>query len=195
MNDRQAAHAAPATDSTMPLRPDELRDPAVDTFPKLLQRNAAERGARTAMREKDYGIWQSWTWAQVAGEVRALACGLAALGLRHGDTVAIVGDNRPRLYWTIAAVQALGGTPVPVYQDSVAEEMKFVLDHAGARFAVVENQEQVDKLLQIRDACPQLERIIYDQPRGLRHYTQTFLHDIANVLAAGRKFDAEHPAF
>ena len=195
MNDRQATHAAQATDGTMPLRPDELRDPAVDTFPKLLRRNAAERGTRAAMREKDYGIWQSWTWAQMAAEIRTLACGLADLGLKRGETVAIVGDNRPRLYWTIAATQSLGAIPVPLYQDSVADEMKFVLDHAGARFAVVENQEQVDKLLQIREACPQLEQIVYDQPRGLRHYTQPFLHDITDVFAAGRTFDAEHPAF
>ncbi len=195
MSESQGAGAAATAAAVAPFRPGASVDPEYDTFPKLLQRNAAMRGSRPAMREKDYGIWQSWTWAQVADEVRALACGLAVLGLRRGDAVAIVGDNRPRLYWTIAAVQALGGTPVPVYQDSVADEMKFVLDHASVRFAVVEDQEQVDKLLQVWDDCPQLELVVYDQPRGMRHYTQDFLHDMADVLAAGRKFDEENPDF
>ncbi|MFB3101832.1 MAG: AMP-binding protein, partial [Alphaproteobacteria bacterium] len=195
MNKGQGEDIQPGAVASAPFRPGASVDPEFDTFPKLLKRNASVRSKRPAMREKDYGIWQSWTWAEVADEVRAMACGIAELGLRRGDTVAIIGDNRPRLYWTIAAVQALGGTPVPLYQDAVADEMKFVLDHSSARFAVVENQEQVDKLFQVWDDCPQLELVVYDQPRGLRHYTQEYLHDMAKVLAVGQKFDSENPSF
>ena len=169
--------------------------PDADTFPRLLARNARIRGQRPAMREKDFGIWQTWTWAGAADVARALACGLASLGMQRGDTVAIVGDNRPRLYWSIVAVQALGGVPVPMYQDAVADEMQYVLNHAEARFAVVENQEQVDKLLQIMPSCPRLELIAYDQPRGLRHYDQPFLHALDDVIAAGRGWDTAHPGF
>ncbi|MCB2101286.1 MAG: AMP-binding protein, partial [Rhodobacterales bacterium] len=165
---------------------------ADDTFPKLLLRNARIRGERPAMREKDFGIWQTWTWNQVLDEIRALSCGLIELGFQEGDTLAIVGDNRPRLYWSMTATQSLGGIPVPVYQDSVAEEMQFILEHAEARFAVVEDQEQVDKLLEIKDRLPKLEHIIYDDKRGMRHYKQDFLHDYEEVQAQGRGYDKTH---
>ena len=168
---------------------------AEDTFPKLLLRNARERGGQAAMREKDLGIWQSWTWAEVAAEVRAMACGLASLGFRRGDKLAVIGDNRPRLYWSMVAAQALGGVPVPMYQDAAAKEMVFVVDHAEARFALAEDQEQVDKLLEIRDRCPRLETICYDDSRGLRHYDQDFLHSYEALLARGRDYDQAHPGF
>src|SRR5437763_10862772 len=149
---------------------------ASDTFPKLLLEHARVRPGRPANREKDYGIWQSWSWAEVAAEVEALACGLAASGFRRGDKLAIIGDNRPRLYRAIAATQALGGVPVPIYQDAGADEMAFVLDHAEVRFAIAEDQEQVDKLLAVRDRIPGLETIIYSDGRGMRHYDRPFLH-------------------
>ena len=172
-------------------------DPAgrgdADTFPRLLLRHAHSRGTRTAIREKDLGIWQSWTWSQVADEVRALALGLNALGFRRGDNLAIIGDNRPQLYWAMSAAQALGGVPVPLYQDAVADEMAYILDNADARFAVVEDQEQVDKLLEIRHRLPKLERIIYEDPRGMLHYTQNFLSRYATVQDLGRKIHADHP--
>ena len=120
-----------------------------DTFPRLLMHNAAVRGRRSAMREKDLGIWQCWNWAEAAIEVRHLACGLAALGFQRGMTLAIVGDNRPRLYWAMAAAQCLGGIPVPLYQDAPAADMRYVLEDAGIDFAMAENQEQVDKLFEI----------------------------------------------
>src|SRR5829696_5576258 len=138
-----------------------------DTFPKMLLEHVRVRPGRPAMREKDYGIWQSWSWADVAAEVEALAGGLKALGFRRGDKLAIVGDNRPRLYWAIAAAQALGGVPVPVYQDSIADELAYVLEHAEVRFAIVEDQEQVDKLIAIRGRVPFLETVVYSDPRGL----------------------------
>lgn len=118
-----------------------------DTFPKLLLRNAVKFADRPAMREKDLGIWQAWTWSQVLEEIKAFAVGMSGLGVKAGDKIAIVGDNRPRLYWTMCAAQSLGAIPIPVYQDSVAAEMAFVLEHAGVTCAVVENHEQVDKIL------------------------------------------------
>src|SRR3977135_1354455 len=165
--------------------PAEPRGTSLYTFPKLLLAHARQRPDRPANREKDYGIWQSWSWAEVAAEVEALACGLAAMGFRWGDTPAITGDSRPRLYWAIAATQALGGVPVPIYQDSIAEEMAFVLDHAEVRFAIVEDQEQVDKLVLVKERCPGLETVIFCDPRGLRHYPQPYLHAYDRVREAG----------
>lgn len=164
-----------------------------DTFPRLLLEHARSRPDRPAVREKDFGIWQTWTWSRAAQEVRALACGLAALGFKRGDNLAIIGDNRPRLYWAMAAAQCLGGVPVPLYQDAVAEEMVYVLDNAEIRFAVVEDQEQVDKLLEIRDRYPGVEHIIYDDPRGLRHYEQDYISSYEEVQGLGRVHDEEHP--
>jgi long-chain acyl-CoA synthetase len=166
-----------------------------DTFPKLLLENASRIGDRPACREKDLGIWQTWTWARVADEIRALACGLAALGFRRGDKLIIIGDNRPRLYWGMTAAQALGGVPVPVYQDSAAKEMGFVMGHAEARFALAEDQEQVDKLLEIKGTNQTLESIVYDDARGMRNYDQAFLHDFDKVQEMGRAFDRDNPGF
>ena len=140
---------------------------AADTFPKLLAERARTSGDRPAFREKEYGIWQTHSWTRVADNVNALAAGLAALGFRRGDRLIVVGDNRPRLYWAMTAAQSLGGVPVPVYQDAVASEMAFVVEHAGARFAIAEDQEQVDKLIEIKAQVPTLETIIFDDPRGL----------------------------
>jgi long-chain acyl-CoA synthetase len=168
---------------------------ALDTFPKLLLEHARVRPDRPANREKDYGIWQSWSWAEVAAEVEAFACGLAAMGVRRGDKLAIIGDNRPRLYWAIAAIQALGGVPVPIYQDSIAEEMAFVLDHAEVRFAVAEDQEQIDKILAVKDRLPLLETVIFSDQRGLRHYDQPFLRGYAAVQQHGRDFARDDPGF
>jgi long-chain acyl-CoA synthetase len=166
-----------------------------DTLPKVLIANARDFAGRPASREKDLGIWQTWTWDQVLDETKRLAAGLSALGARRGDKIAIVGDNRPRLYWTMCAAQALGCTPVPVYQDAVAAEMGFVIDNAGARFAIAEDQEQVDKLLQIKDAHPGLETIVYEDGRGMRHYTQPFLLSFEKVQEMGRDLLTKNPGF
>ena len=168
---------------------------AADTFPKLLLEHVERSPDRHAIREKELGIWQTWTWRQYHDQIRAVACGLAALGFKRGDKLAIVGDNRPRLYGAICATQCLGGIPVPVYQDSVAQETQYVLDHAEARFAIVEDQEQVDKLLEIKDRCPLLEQIVYEDGRGLRHYDQPFLGSYEALVARGREFDAANPGF
>ena len=158
-----------------------------DTFPKLLIHNAATRGSRVSMRHKDLGIWQAWTWAQVFDEVRAFSVGLQQLGLKRGDTFAIIGANRPRLYWAMCAGQALGAIPVPVYADSVADEMAYVLAHAEATVAVVENQEQVDKVASIADRLPKLAHMVYDEPRGLRDYDRAKLSWIDDVQKVGRE--------
>ena len=121
--------------------PDGNHRQGLDTFPRLLFFHAQRRAEKTAIREKEYGIWQTWTWAEAGDNVRALACGLAELGFTRGDNLAIIGDNRPRLYWSMAAVQSLGGVPVPLYQDGVAAEVKFVLENAEVRFAIVEDQD------------------------------------------------------
>jgi long-chain acyl-CoA synthetase len=170
-------------------------DTTLDTFPKLLHSHVRLRPDRDAMREKDLGIWQSWTWAEAALEIHKLACGLASLGIKRGDKMAIIGDNRPRLYWGMTAAQALGAVPVPLYQDSVADEMAFVLDNADVRIALVEDQEQVDKLLEVLERCPRVEHIIYDDTRGLEKYRQDFLHDFESIQVAGEAFDREHPDY
>jgi long-chain acyl-CoA synthetase len=163
-----------------------------DTFPRLLARHAATRPLAPAVREKEYGIWQTWDWSHANADVRAIACGLMSLGFAAGDNLAIVGDNRPYLYFCFIAAQAAGGVPVPLYQDSVASEMAFVLADAEVRFAFAENQEQVDKLLDLR-ATLDIRHIVYDDPRGLRGYEQPGLVSVADLMQAGRDFDAAHP--
>jgi len=167
----------------------------LDTFPKLLAHNASARGARAAIREKDLGIWQAWSWAEVARQVETMAAGLAEIGVRRGDKMLVVGDNRPRLYWSMVAAQAVGAIPVPVYQDSVAREMAFVVEHAEARFAMAEDQEQVDKLLEIRAGVPSLERIVYCDGRGMRHYAQPSLTSFEELIRLGRERLAREPAW
>src|SRR5712691_4746231 len=162
-----------------------------DTFPKLLVRNARLYGGRPAYRHKDLGIWQVWTWSQVLAEARAYAVGLSRLGVKRGDTIAIVGSNRPRLYWSVMAAQMLGAVPVPVYADAVAEELAYVLAHAEARFAAVEDQEQVDKILSVSERLPKLEQVVYDELRGLRDYDHGRLRAIDDVIKDGRAALAE----
>ncbi len=168
---------------------------ALDTFPKLLMHHALARGARPAIREKDLGIWQTWTWQRYADEARFLACGLAALGVKRGEHIALVGANRPRLYATMAAAQCLGAIPVPLYQDAVATEMAFPIQNASIAFAFAEDQEQVDKLLEIRPQCPMLQKICYDDPRGLRHYAGSELVSYDQLLETGRETFRRDPAF
>lgn len=165
------------------------------SFPRLLQQHAQLRGQHCAFREKDWGIWQTWNWAQVLAEVRALACGLAAHGFKRGMQLGIVGDNRPHLYWSMMAAQVLGGVPVPLYQDAPAADIAFVLRDAEVCHVVAEDQEQVDKMLEIREQYPQLDFICFDKERGLRHYQQPCLRSFARLQQDGREFDQSHPGF
>ncbi len=161
-------------------------DAVLDSIPALLARNAATFGDKAAYREKEYGIWQRWNWSDVAGEVEALALGLLNLGIHEGDFVAIIGRNRPYFYWTMVAVQSVGAIPVPLYQDANAEEMAYVLGHCGARFIVVEDQEQVDKVIEVQDQLHQFEHMIYVDPRGLRKYDHRRLHQFSHIQEQGR---------
>jgi long-chain acyl-CoA synthetase len=165
-------------------RADTPADP--DTFAKLLVRNGVRFADRPAMRHKEFGIWRTWTWARMLDEVRAYAAGLSRLGLKRGDRIAIIGGNRPGLYWSMMAAQMLGAIPVPVYADAVADELAFVLAHAEVRFAAVEDQEQVDKILSVSERLPTIARVLYDEPRGLRNYDRARLHAIAQVIEDGR---------
>lgn len=162
-----------------------------ETFAALLVEHARVRGNRPALREKRLGIWQTLTWQQVYARVQKLACGLAALGIKPGDHVAVIGENRPQLYMSMMATQALGAVPIPLYQDAVAQEMVYVLQDASVRVAVVEDQEQVDKMFEVRDQCPALRSIVYDDPRGLRHYVDTALLSCDQLAELGEQQDAQ----
>ena len=165
------------------------------TFPQLLLNHAAQRPTAAAMREKEYGIWQTTTWADMLALVQHMACGLHQAGLKRHEHMIVVGSNRPRLYATMLAAQSLGAIPVPLYQDAVASECVFPINNAEVRFAVVEDQEQVDKMLEVREQCPQLQHIYFDDPRGLRNYDEIGLAAVDELVAAGKAFAGVHPQF
>ncbi|MES2878099.1 MAG: AMP-binding protein [Pseudomonadota bacterium] len=165
------------------------------TFPRLLLNHAAQRPTDAAMREKEYGIWQALSWADLAVLVEHLSCGLHQAGLRQGQHMIVMGANRPRLYATMLAVQSLGAVPIPLYQDAAALECVYPINDAGVCFAFAEDQEQVDKLLEIRDKCPQLSNIYFDDPRGLRNYSESGLTSVDELVASGKSFAALHTDF
>jgi len=165
------------------------------TFPRLLLQHAQQRPQAPAMREKEYGIWQTTSWQQMAEMVRDISCGLHQLGLRRGEHLVVIGANRPRLYAAMLAAQSLGAIPVPLYQDAVGSECVFPINNAEVRFVVVEDQEQVDKMLEIRPQCPQLAHILFDDPRGLRNYDEPGLAGLKEIAASGHVFAEEHPDF
>ena len=165
------------------------------TFPRLLATHAAQRPHASAMREKEYGIWQSTEWAAMLDMVTNLACGLHKAGLQRGEHIVVIGANRPRLYATMLAAQSLGAIPIPLYQDAVASEYIFPMSNAEVRFCVVENQEQVDKMLEVRDQCPHLSHIYYDDPKGLRKYFQPGLISMEELMSAGHAFAIQSPDF
>jgi long-chain acyl-CoA synthetase len=167
----------------------------MQTFPQLLLKHAAERPSAAAMREKEYGIWQTTTWAALATLVEKIACGLHQAGLKRGEHMVVIGSNRPRLYASMLAAQSLGAIPVPLYQDAVAAECVFPITNAEIRFGIVEDQEQVDKLLEVRETCPLLTHFWFDDPRGLRKYEETGLDSLDNLIAAGEKFAAANPSY
>lgn len=164
-----------------------------NTFPALVLHHAQVRGQRPAIREKDLGIWQTLTWAQLASQAHELAAGLAALGVQAGQHVAVIGENRPRLYLAMIATQFLGAIPVPLYQDAVAEEMLYVLQDAAISVVVVEDQEQVDKMFEVAERCPAMRHVVYDDPRGLRHYSDPMLLSWEQLQERGREYEQAHP--
>lgn len=157
----------------------------LDTVPRLLARNAKAYADKAAYREKEYGIWQSWTWAQTHEEINSLAMGLLTLGVKSGDHIAIVGRNRPYFYWAMVAAQSAGAVPVPLYKDAVAEEMAYVLDHCSARYVIAEDQEQVDKIIDVMDDLETLDGIIYLDPSGMRKYDKSALFDYRELQRNG----------
>ncbi len=163
------------------------------TFPRLMLEHAAKRPTAPALREKVYGIWQTLTWAELAQLVRDIAGGFAAAGLKRDDHVVVIGDNRPRLSAAMLAAQALGAVPIPLYQDAASTEFVFPIVNADVAFAIVEDQEQVDKLLEIREQCPKLGRLWYDDPRGLRNYSEPGLASLDTLIEEGRRFNQAHP--
>ena len=165
------------------------------TFPQLLLAHAAQRPDAAAMREKEYGIWQAHSWSALAAMAAQMAAGLHAAGLQRGEHMAVIGANRPRLYAAVLAAQSLGAIPVALYQDAVGAECVFPINNADIRFAMVEDQEQVDKLLEIRGSCPGLAHVMYDDPRGLRHYTEPGLQSIDALIASGAAFVARQPGW
>ena len=165
------------------------------TFPRLMLDHAKSRPDAAALRMKEFGIWQTTTWAMLAELVRDLACGLASAGLARGDHMVVIGDNRPRLYAAMLAAQSLGAVAVPLYQDAAATEFVFPLNNAEVGFAIVEDQEQVDKLLELRGQCPRLGSIWYDDPRGLRNYGEPGLAPLDALIESGRAYARAHPEF
>ncbi|MBW2004464.1 MAG: AMP-binding protein [Deltaproteobacteria bacterium] len=166
------------------------------TFPQILLENAKMYGdSKAAIREKDYGIWQSYTWKDYLDQVRYFALGLASLGFQRGDKMAVIGDNRPQLYWGLAACQCLGGVPVPLFQDAIHKELHYIVDHSECRFALAEDQEQTDKLMVLKNEIPRLKYIIYDDPRGLQNYKHDWLIAFTDVQEMGRKFEKENPDY
>ncbi len=169
--------------------------PDLSTTPELLLHHALIRGDQTAMREKEYGIWQSWTWFEMKNEILALANGLASINFKRGDKLGIIGANRPQLYWAMCAAQCLGGIPVPLYKDMVADELQYVLAHAGVQMVLAEDQEQVDKVMEVQSSCPELQQLIYDDSRGMRDYDHSHLHSFDSIQACGREFGKKNPSF
>ena len=168
---------------------------ATSTLPKLLERNATEDPKGAGIREKARGVWQTYSWSDYRGQVHDFALGLASLGFKRGDKLSVVGDNRPQLYFAQLAAQALGGVSVPVYQDSIASELVYVLNHAETSVIVAEDQEQVDKALSLKDKLPKLRCVIFEDPRGLSFYDDRLLHSFDSVLKAGREFGQANPQF
>src|SRR5215208_6355365 len=178
------------------VRSSEYKDnPMETTFPRLLLQHAAQRPAEPAMREKEYGIWQTHSWAGMAQLVEQVACGLHQAGLKAGEHMVVIGANRPRLYATMLAAQSLGAVPIPLYQDAAAAECVFPINNADVRFAFAEDQEQVDKLLEIREQCPGVVGIYFDDPRGLRKYSEPGLQSLDDLIEAGAAFAQSNPSF
>ncbi len=162
-----------------------------ETIPKLLIRNSERYGLNVAYRYKQFGIWHSWNWSETAIQIKSLAVGMLSLGVESGDHIAIIGSNRPELYWTIVAAQTIGAVPVPVYQDSVAEEMVYILDHCAAKYVFAEDQEQVDKIIELKGKLKTIKKTVFLDPRGLRKYDKSFLIDFNTLIASGQIADQE----
>ena len=164
-----------------------------DTIPKLVMRNRQQWGHYTAMSMKDFGVWQRYSWAEYYEKVKHFSLGLISLGMEPGDVVCIIGDNEPQWFWGEFATQAAGGTVTGIFVDSIPSEVKYVAEHSGAKFAIVNDQEQTDKFLEIKDELPLLKKVIYWDPKGLRDYDDPLLASFNEVIALGKEYEKTHP--
>src|SRR4029453_4100718 len=171
----------------------DMADTQPTTLPRLLQRNAREPPHPPPMRDEDGGTGRTARGGRYPDGVRDLGLGLAALGFQRGEALSVIGDNRPRLYWAQMAAMCMGGRSVPVYQDAIAKELAFVLNHAEVSVVVAEDQEQVDKILALKEQLPKLRLVIYDDPRGMVHYKADWLKSFEDVQALGRERAAKEP--
>ena len=170
------------------------RDRNVDTIPKLLRNRALEyRHGQIAMRKKDYGIWNEYTWQDVYEHVKNIANGLLALGFEKGDKITIIGDNDPEWFWAEWAAQSLGGAAVGVYIDCIPSEVKYYIEHSDSTFVFARDQEQVDKILEIYGQLPRLKKLIYWDPRGLWFYDTSKAMDIKVLEDLGQRYAKDHP--
>lgn len=164
------------------------------TLPQFFLQNCKRHSRnRTAMREKDRGIWKSYTWQEYHDRVKHLSLFLKKAGLSPGDNVALLGENKPEIYWAELAAQAAGAASVGIFSDCGAEEVKFFVNHSDVTFLFVHDQEQVDKVLEVRKELPQLKKAIYWDPKGLWNYKDPLLISIKDAMAAGREYEKEHP--
>ena len=165
----------------------------LDTIPKLIRRNCERWSQRTAMCMKNFGIWQRYSWAEYYEKVKHFSLGLISLGMEPGDVVNIIGDNEPEWFWGEFATQAAGGTVTGIFVDSIPSEVKYVVEHSGAKFAIVNDQEQTDKFLEIKDELPLLKKVIYWDPKGLRDYDDPLLTSFNEVITLGKEYEKTHP--
>ncbi|MBN1161130.1 MAG: AMP-binding protein [Dehalococcoidales bacterium] len=165
----------------------------IETIPQLIKANCARWGARTAMSMKMFGIWHRYSWQDYYDNIKYFSLGLISLGLKRGDVTCIIGDNEPQWFWAEFAVQAAGGIATGIYVDSVPAEVKYVAEHSDARFAVVNDQEQTDKFLEIKAELPLLKKIIYWDLKGLRNYEDPALVSFSEVVKLGKEYEKTHP--
>jgi long-chain acyl-CoA synthetase len=163
------------------------------TIPKVFVQAVGRYDGKVAMREKEFGIWRPLTWVEYLDRVKAIALGLVDMGLQRGDKVALIGDNRPEGLWAEMATLCAGGVAVWLYQESLIDEVQFIVDHSDAKFIIGEGQEEVDKALAIKDKCPRLQQVIWDDPKGLRRYDDPILNSLEKVMERGRQIDHKEP--
>ena len=165
-----------------------------ETIPQIIRSNAAKWGKRTAMSMKAFGIWRRYTWQEYYDIVKYCSLGMITLGLKRGDVACIIGDNEPQWFWAEFAVQAAGGIATGIYVDSVPSEVKYTATHSDAKFAVVNDQEQTDKFLEIKGDLPLLKKIIYWDAKGLRNYDDPMLISFDEVMALGKEYEKDASA-
>ncbi len=165
----------------------------VDTLPKLIKNNCEKWGDGVALAMKNFGIWQRYTWKDYYERVKYFSLGLMSLGLEPGDKVCIIGDNEPEWFWGEFAVQAAGGIATGIFVDSIPSEVKYIAAHSSIKFAIVNDQEQTDKFLEIKDELPSLKKVIYWDPKGLRNYDDPTIISFTEVMELGREYERTHP--